>query len=223
MRQLNEQIAQVEGELEQARARIIANADSEYQASVGKVTQLRAAFESSRAATMQQNEAAVNYKMIQQTVETNKKLLDDILQRSKEVDLGAAAIQSPVTLKNRADVPGGPSGPDRSRWILMAVAGSLFAGVALAFGREYFDQTIRSIEDIDRVVRLPSLGVIRPSNPDPDEEAADVSCRRIPGLTECRRRSLRRSKRSRPPRKPIASFGRQFCCRRRAIRASCFS
>lgn len=160
MRQLNEQIAQVEGELEQARARIIANADSEYQAAVGKVTQLRAAFESSRAATMQQNEAAVNYKMIQQTVETNKKLLDDILQRSKEVDLGAAAIQSPVTLKNRADVPGGPSGPDRSRWILMAVAGSLFAGVALAFGREYFDQTIRSIEDIDRVVRLPSLGVI---------------------------------------------------------------
>lgn len=160
MKQLNEQIAQVEGELEQARARIIANADSEYQAAVGDVKKLRVEFENSRAATMQQNEAAVNYKMIQQTVETNKKLLDDILQRSKEVDLGAAAIQSPVTVKNRADVPGGPSGPDRSRWILMAVAGSLFAGVALAFGREYLDQTIRSIEDIDRVVRLPSLGVI---------------------------------------------------------------
>ncbi len=160
MRQLNEQIAQVEAELEQARARIIANADAEYQAARERVSKLRAAFDASRSATMQQNEAAVNYKMIQQTVETNKKLLDDILQRSKEVDLGAAAVQSPVTLKNRADVPGGPSGPDRRRWILMAFAGSLFVGVALAFGREYFDQTIRSIEDVDRVVRLPSLGVI---------------------------------------------------------------
>jgi capsular exopolysaccharide synthesis family protein len=160
MKQLNEQIAQVEGELMQARARIIANAEGEYQSAVTKVKNLRLEFDASRAATMQQNEAAVSYKMIQQTVETNKKLLEDILQRSKEVDLGAAAVQSPVTLKNRADVPGGPSGPDRSRWVLMAIAGSLFAGIALAFGREYFDQTIRSIEDIDRVVRLPSLGVI---------------------------------------------------------------
>lgn len=160
MRQLNEQIAQIESELMQARARILANAEGEYQAGQTKVKNLRQEFEAQRSATMQQNEAAVSYKMIQQTVETNKKLLEDILQRSKEVDLGAAAIQSPVLLKNRADVPGGPSGPDRSRWILMAFAGSLFAGVALAFGREYFDQTIRSIEDIDRVVRLPSLGVI---------------------------------------------------------------
>ncbi len=160
MRQLNEQIVQVEAELQQARSRILANAEGEYQAAVAKVKRLRQEFEASRAATMQQNEAAVSYKMIQQTVETNKKLLEGILQRSKEVDLGAAAVRSPVLLKNRADVPGGPAGPDRRRWILMAFAASLFAGVALAFGREYFDQTIRSIEDVDRVVRLPSLGVI---------------------------------------------------------------
>jgi len=160
MRQLNEQIAQIDDELVKARVRILANAEDDYRAAVDREKKLREEFENSRAATMEQNEAAITYKIIQQEVETNKKLLDDILQRSKEVDLTAASIQSPVVLKNRADVPGGPSGPDRMRWILMALAGSLFAGVALAFGREYLDQTIRSIEDVDRVVRLPSLGVI---------------------------------------------------------------
>jgi capsular exopolysaccharide synthesis family protein len=63
-------------------------------------------------------------------------------------------------MQNRATVPGGPAGPDRNRWILTALAFSLFAGVGLAFGREYLDQTIRSIEDVDRVVRLPALGII---------------------------------------------------------------
>src|SRR6185369_1316220 len=110
--------------------------------------------------TMQQNEDAIQYRIIQQEVETNKKLLDTILQRSKEVDISAASESSPIVLKNRATTPGGPAGPDRNRWILTAFALALFAGVGISFGREYLDQTIRSIEDVDRVVRLPSLGVI---------------------------------------------------------------
>lgn len=157
---VKEQIADAEGEMARVKQRILANFEAQYQAALKKEAALRAEFEKQRGETMQQNEAAISYKIIQQEVDTNKKLLETLLQRSKEVDISAASERTPIVLKNRAAVPGAPSGPDRSRWILMAFAGALFCGVALAFGREYLDQTIRSVEDVDRVVRLPSLGVI---------------------------------------------------------------
>lgn len=155
-----EQIAKVEADLDKVRQRLLRTYEATYQAAVKKEEVLRKEFQQQRSETMEQNEAAITYKLIQQQVETNKKLLTEILQRSKEVDISAASESSPIVLQNRASVPGGPSGPDRNRWILTAFALSLFAGVGIAFGREYLDQTIRSIEDVDRVVRLPSLGVI---------------------------------------------------------------
>ena len=155
-----EQVAQLEADLDKVRQRLLKTYEAQYQAVVKKEQVLRQDFENQRSATMQLNEDAISYKIIQQEVETNKKLLDEILQRSKEVDISAASESSPILIQNRAAVPGGPAGPDRNRWILTAFALSLFAGVGIAFGREYLDQTIRSIEDVDRVVRLPSLGII---------------------------------------------------------------
>jgi capsular exopolysaccharide synthesis family protein len=155
-----EQVAELEADLDKVRQRLLKTYEAQYQAVVKKEQVLRQDFENQRSATMQLNEDAISYKIIQQEVETNKKLLGEILQRSKEVDISAASESSPILIQNRASVPGGPAGPDRNRWILTAFALSLFAGVGIAFGREYLDQTIRSIEDVDRVVRLPSLGII---------------------------------------------------------------
>jgi succinoglycan biosynthesis transport protein ExoP len=155
-----EQIDALEADLEKVRQRLLKTYEAQYDAAVKKEQLLRREFEQQRGETMQQNEDAITYKIIQQEVDTNKKLLDAILQRSKEVDISAASESSPILFQNRAAVPGGAAGPDRTRWILTAFALSLFAGFGVAFGREYLDQTIRSIEDVGRVVRLPSLGVI---------------------------------------------------------------
>lgn len=160
VKQVKEQIALVETDIQRVKQRILASSEDQYQAAVRSEKKANEEFERARSETMDQNEAFINYKIIQQEVETNKKQLESILQRAKEVDISAASERSPVTIKNRAEIPEGAAGPDRRRWVLMAFAGSLFFGVAFAFGREYLDQSIRSVEDIDRVVRLPSLGVI---------------------------------------------------------------
>lgn len=157
---VKEQIGALEADMEKIKTRLVGVAETQYQAALGREKMLQTEVEKQRSQTMEQNEAAISYRIIQQEVETNKKLMEMLLQRSKEVDISAASEKSLVVLKNRADVPGGPAGPNRDRWIMMAFLLSLGAGVGLAFAREYLDQTIRSIEDIDRVVRLPSLGVI---------------------------------------------------------------
>src|SRR5262249_53380134 len=101
LKTVNDQIAESEADLDKVRKRLMATYEATYQAAVKKEAVLRDAFEKQRSETMQQNEDAISYKIIQQEVETNKHLLDTILQRSKEVDISAASESSPILLKNR--------------------------------------------------------------------------------------------------------------------------
>jgi succinoglycan biosynthesis transport protein ExoP len=160
VKKVDGQIAQLEGDLTSAKKRLAAEAEAEYQAAVIREKGLRALFAEQRGEVMQQNEAAISYRMLQQEVETNTTFLNTLLERQKGIDVSAASEVNNVTLKDRALAPGDPIGPDRSRWILVAFVASLVGGVGLAFGREYLDQTIRSLDDIERYARLPSLGVI---------------------------------------------------------------
>jgi len=54
-------------------------------------------------------------------------------------------------------------GPARTRNIMIALLLSLGVGIGLAFLLDYLDDTLKSIEDVDRYIHLPSLALI-PSN-----------------------------------------------------------
>ncbi len=57
-------------------------------------------------------------------------------------------------------MPYKPVGPKRLLIILGVFVGSLGAGVGLAFFLEYLDDTIKSVEDVERYAQLPMLGII---------------------------------------------------------------
>src|SRR5260221_2916539 len=52
--------------------------------SLSREQALRTSFNQQKGETLTQNEAAINYRILQQEIETNKGLLDNLLQRSKE-------------------------------------------------------------------------------------------------------------------------------------------
>ena len=56
-----------------------------------------------------------------------------------------------------------PIGPARVRNIALASLLSLFAGVGLAFLLHYLDDTVKTVDDVDRYLHLPALSLI-PSN-----------------------------------------------------------
>ena len=83
-------------------------------------------------------------------------LLSEQQNLQVEVDLkhGEAEIISP------AELPAGPSGPSRSRDVLIGLFAGLLLGVALALVREQMDTRIRSIEDAEQSTGLALLGQI---------------------------------------------------------------
>jgi capsular exopolysaccharide synthesis family protein len=64
-----------------------------------------------------------------------------------------------------AGLPSRPTGPDLNRNILLAASIGFILAVGGAFLLEYLDNTIRSRGDVDRVLGLPLLGIVRRNKP----------------------------------------------------------
>ena len=131
-----------------------------YQQTLEREQSLRKAFEQQRAQTLSQNEAAINYKIIQQEIETNKSLLKGLLQGAKENDVVMAGKPNNISIVDYALTPDSPVGPNRARTIILAFFLSIGLGIGLALFLEYLDDTVHSTEEVERVLHLPALAVI---------------------------------------------------------------
>ena len=164
VKEINQQITELENQLKEIRGRksttILTNLQTRYQSALEREQSLRKAFEKQRSETLTQNEAAINYRIIQQEIDTNKTLLDNLLQRAKENDVVMAGKINNISVVDHGLVPEGPVGPNRTRTVIIALILSLGLGVGLALFLEYLDDTVHSTEDVERLLHLPALAVI---------------------------------------------------------------
>ena len=162
VRAIDEQIAAMEAQARESRAKAVGvvktNLETHYRESLAREQSLRSAFDKQRSETLTQNEAAVNYRIIQQEIATNKDLLDGLLQRSKENDVIMAGTPNNIHVVDYATVPKSPVGPKRAQSLLLAALVALVFGARVqdarqlslragVFGRQ------RGIDDVDEVVR----------------------------------------------------------------------
>ena len=164
VKEINQQIATLEKQVSESKTRaasvVNTNLETRYRQALDRERAIRADFQRQRGETLTQNEAAINYRIIQQEIETNKQLLDGLLQRSKENDVVLAGTPNNIYVVDYAITPTAPIGPQRVRSVIMALFLSLAGGVGLAIFLEYMNDSVRSTEDIDRWLHLPSIGVI---------------------------------------------------------------
>lgn len=164
VKEVNQQIIELDNQLKEMRGRksmtILTNLETNYRQTLAREQALRKSFELQRAETLTQNEAAINYRIIQQEIETNKGLLANLLQRSKENDVVMAGKSNNISIVDYAITPDAPVGPNRLRTILIAFFLSIGLGVGFALFLEYLDDTVHSTEDVERLLHLPALAVI---------------------------------------------------------------
>ncbi len=164
IKQIDEQIAVLEKEAKDSRRQAVTivttNLATKYRQAVTREEALRKSFNDQRGETLTQNEAAVNYRIIQQGIETNKGLLDGLLQRAKENDVVVAGTPNNIHVVDYATVPKTPVGPRRLEGVGLSLLLSFVLGIALARYLEYLDDTIHSADDVEKILRLPALAVI---------------------------------------------------------------
>lgn len=98
---------------------------------------------------------------LKRELEQNRGLLDTYVQRQKELELTLTSGRPDnIKIQNKAVTPTSPTGPRRTRNILIALLLSLGAGVGLAFLLDYLDDSVRTSDDISRHLGLPTLALI---------------------------------------------------------------
>src|SRR5689334_8934029 len=164
VKEVDQQINELDKQLKDLRSRksatLLTNLNTRYQQALEREQSLRKAFDQQRAQTLSQNEAAINYRIIQQEIETNKSLLNGLLQGAKENDVVMAGKPNNISIVDYALTPDTPVGPDRTRTVIAAFFLSIGLGVGLALFFEYLDDTVHSTEEVERVLHLPALAVI---------------------------------------------------------------
>lgn len=161
VKEVTQQIAALERQASDARARSVStiktNLETRYRQALAREQSLRVAFEQQRGQTLTQNEAAINYRIIQQEIETSKNLLDGLLQRAKENEVALAGTLNNIHVTDHAIPPKVSVAPQRRLNVALAFVLSLTLGVGLALVLERLDNTVRSTEEVERLLQLPAL------------------------------------------------------------------
>ena len=103
---------------------------------------------------------SIQYNILQREVDTNRSLYDALLQRYKEVGVAGGVGTSPVSIVDRAEVPGAPFKPNLMLNLLAGLGIGLLAGLAAAVALEYLYDTIKTRDDVRNKLGLACLGAI---------------------------------------------------------------
>jgi capsular exopolysaccharide synthesis family protein len=134
--------------------------EATYQAAKTREAQLRATMEEQKKSTLSLKDSAVQYTVLAREVDTNRQLYDGVLQRLKEIGVAGDVRASNIYVTGKAHPPLWASYPDKRRSLLLGLLLGLGAGIGLAFLLEQLDNTIKSPEEAERYMQLPSLAVV---------------------------------------------------------------
>ncbi len=140
--------------------RIVGGIRNDYDLSLRRETLLRHAFEQQKAKVMEMKEKSIQYNILKREADTNKELYKGLLQRMKEAGVSAGLTVSNIQVVDQAEIPTRPYKPNRQLNLLLAAVVGLFLGVGLAFFFEYLDNTVKTPEDVEQMIRLPSFGMV---------------------------------------------------------------
>ena len=140
--------------------KIITGIKNDYELSLRKESLLREAFEKQKAKTQEMKERAIQYNILKREADTNKDIYKGLLQRMKEAGVSAGIMASNIQVVDQAELPIKPYKPNKRLNLLLAAVVGLFLGVGLAFFFEYLDNTVKTPEDVEQLIRLPSFGMV---------------------------------------------------------------
>jgi succinoglycan biosynthesis transport protein ExoP len=138
----------------------IDNAYKEYETALAREKLLSGAFEKQKILANNLNESSISYNILQREAETTKQLYDGLLQRLKEAGVAAGLKSSNIRVVDKAKVPKAPFNPDMRKNLAIALMLGLMGGLGLAFFLNYLDNTVKTPEDVEEMIGLPSLGLI---------------------------------------------------------------
>jgi capsular exopolysaccharide synthesis family protein len=160
MKQIQSQMDDIEKTLNQERKRAAQRIIDDYLAAVRREALVRGAFEQQRRQANVVAARVVQYNILKREVDTNKQLYEGLLQRLKEAGVSAGINASNIRIVDAAVPPTRPVRPRPFVNLALALLLGLGGGVGMAFLLEHLDNTLKTPDDVELLLRVPALALI---------------------------------------------------------------
>ncbi len=106
------------------------------------------------------SEKEIQYLTLTREADSTQQLYEAVLKRLKETGVTGGLETNNVRVLEEATPPASPVRPKKSTDLALSVALGLFLGIGVALAIEYFDTTIRSPDEVERVLGLPVIAIV---------------------------------------------------------------
>jgi succinoglycan biosynthesis transport protein ExoP len=136
------------------------NTELQYQTLIKQAADLRTALTTATNQALTLEAKASEYNHLKRDLDRLIKLTEQVGGREQETSLATHLKTNNVRILDAARAPTVPVSPDVARAVSIAIAIGLFVAVGLALLLESLDNTVKSQEDLEKIVGVPFLGII---------------------------------------------------------------
>jgi capsular exopolysaccharide synthesis family protein len=160
MVRLQSAIDEAQRRLQVEIAKVIQGVRTEYEAAQAQERAMVGALDAQKAEALGMNRKAIEYSVLQRDVDSSKQIYQVLMQRAKETGVSGELKTSNIRVVDNAEVATKPVSPKTTLNLLLGIFGGAFIGIGLAFFFEYLDHHVKTPEEIEMKLGLPSLGLI---------------------------------------------------------------
>ena len=160
VREVDAQIASLQGALEAERKAVEEHARSEYEQAARRERLLAQNYDTQGKSMNREAEKAIQYNILKREVDSNQQLYDAMLQRTKLVSAAAALRTTNIRILDTATVPTAPYKPKPAVNAILGCFSGLLLGAAMIIARDRANHTLQQRGDVITYLDLPELGVI---------------------------------------------------------------
>jgi polysaccharide biosynthesis transport protein len=151
-------------EMKAALDRLVLNAAQEvttaYDSALAMEKKMEEVLQEQESVTLATDKILIPYNALRQEAESDRAFYESVLARLRESDVTKTLTQNTIRVVSHPLPPERPVSPNKKRIMLLSVFGGLALGCGLSLLSRALDRSLRSVEEAERLLRVPALGAI---------------------------------------------------------------
>jgi len=157
---VNANLQEAKNQLDAETTKALQSIKNDYETEVLNERTLSANLDAAKADAHDLSRKSVGYNVMEREARSNRQVYESLLAREKELSVASNSRANNVRVVDRAEVPKGPLSPGGRRTWLMSIAVGLILSIAVAFGLDYMNDTVKTPDDVTKRLKMPFLGLV---------------------------------------------------------------
>ncbi len=154
------QIQQVSQRIDDEIKTMLRAVDTEYRVAKAREETLLGNVNRLRTEGQDLNEKEIQYQTLAREADSNQQLYDAVLKRLKETGITGGLETNNIRVLEAATIPRAPVRPNKTFSLVLSVIVGAILGIGVVMAIEYFDTTIKSPDEVERLIGLPVIGIV---------------------------------------------------------------